>query len=1294
MNRDTSVIRATALIAVGTANAEQSSVPKPVGSGVLVSQHHVITALHNLDDLNDSRYRFLVCFPALPGRPCTDIRPEDVVQYPDLDVAVITLGEELPALPNPLRPSHGTRIPNKADVFGFPLKLGIHGMWCSLAAPHLLPSGRVQWSWAGRVGAQRGHSGGPVVHKKYPTLLGILVQGAGTLGFDTMVPVRRIAECWREFRLPWLYFGSQGQVDHKPAMGPFVGRLKALAKVRNWIEAPDSPSEVLAITGQPGAGKSAVLAEAAFTAERLLPGSGLVFDAHSATSAQLLEAVAELMDLSSQRPEDIVQEALDTERDGPIVVMVDALDEAAKGHRRTIAQTLVQLAQVSSFRVIVATRRLAVDTHLDPEGFLKMLGVKSPAAGNLIDLDTDAYFDGQALADYTRELLSQEEGAFWEPDQRNRVAEEVVARAGRNFLVAELAANSLSRLVGTVDLKQTSEPSARVPDSVEEAVSKYLDGLEQAHKDLLTALAFARGPGLTDSLWLGFAQALGFDVKERDLIDLREAGAAANLVESESDKSQRVTRLFHQALVDYLLKQDRTSNEKRVFDFILNGVRNSGGWGRADEYARTYAAEHALFAGALRETLEDPAFVVHSDLDRLVASINHLLPGERQTMAVVVLRAAGRAASLKPRARADLFALTAAHLGIPSLRDTLMKEAGGGLKPIWAHSLGQPHQELIAHAGEVLDLKLGRLGGRDIVASGHARGSVLAWDENGDPIFAPLRAHKGAVLSVAVGSLGGRDILAEGGDDGSVSLWDANGERIGEPLSTDAGPVQDVAIGRLGQEVIAVAGSDHSVRVWRWDREPLFTVWHHDLVQAVAFGQLGELDVLVSGGNDHAVRVWDAHGNTVLGPLHHPGGEVHAVAIGKIDGYDVIVAGGQDGVVRVWNSDGHEIAQLEGHTGWVQSISVGRIGENEVIVSGSVDTTVRIWTSKWEQFCPPLYGHDKDITAVALGKLGAKSVVVSASRDETVRIWDPLAGPTGDSEHPEHPVVGHTGAVHSVTVGDFQDTRDVIVSAGFDSSVRVWNERGEPLKVSLMGPRWGINATAVGRLGEDPVIVAGGFDNSVQAWSTAGEHSWRIEYAHMASVNGIAVGKFDDRDVVVSCSDDGTVKLWDMDGGNIGYPWWDGGARIFAVALGMLRDQQVVATGSEDGVLRIWNSGGKVRLRTKAHPGPVKAVALGRLGGRDVIVSAGARTVCLWSDDGSPLRVMWGHTADINAVAVGSFQGQDVIVSTGRDCTVRVWDESGQPVGQPFPLLEEAQGTAVHPAGILVATGPALTLLS
>ena len=75
--------------------------------------------------------------------------------------------------------------------------------------------------------------------------------------------------------------------------------------------------------------------------------------------------------------------------------------------------------------------------------------------------------------------------------------------------------------------------------------------------------------------------------------------------------------------------------------------------------------------------------------------------------------------------------------------------------------------------------------------------------------------------------------------------------------------------------------------------------------------------------------------------------------------------------------------------------------------------------------------------------------------------------------------------------------------------------------------------------------------------------------------------------------------------------------RVRAVALGRAGDREVIVSGSDDGTVRVWDAvtGAPAGEPQAGHDGPVRAVAIGRAGDREVIVSG--------SDDGT-VRV-WEH---------------------------------------------------------------------
>jgi WD40 repeat protein len=1077
---------------------------KRLGSAVLVDPRYLVTAAHVLQHW-DPDTRTIVAveqveleFPGLglggqPGRQTAsrlDLGPAST----GVDVAVLDLGEDRPGwLPAPVQVWPAARPPGRVRVFGYPLAEGpLNGVWRPFAVAGPATPGTMQLDWISDIGTFPGHSGGPVIDADGHALAGILVEESERGRFDRFVPVTLIARVWPRLPRPWLITGAEpgearshftrrarGQRSVARGGDLFRGRAVALDRIREWLTAAEAPGQPLVLIGQPGAGKSAVLARAALSVEAEQGGPGLAFHARAATMSDFLTALADLTGVDTPTSaEELVTSLAELPGQSPIPVVLDALDEAASDRdRQQIAEVLAEeMAVLPGLRVAVATRPLAVGNPYAHRGLLASLDVTTSDDHNLIDLDSDTYFDLEGLRQFAAALLAQDgmdhpgpPGHAWTQYRArhgvcDRLAAVIAERAGRNFLVAAMAAFPLSTARTMTDPAAKWFDSAGIPSGVGEALSKYLSRLpeqrQERDRELLTALAYARGAGLDDPAWLAFTAALGYSASVADLDALRRSPAADYLLQTLTTEhgARPVTRLFHQALTDELLaSRHQPSDEAALLDMLLGQAEHTG-W--QDRYPREHAAEHAAAAGRLDQLLEDPLYLITVDPARLVPHLDGARSAPARATATVYRRSAHLLARRDRSARASQLELTAHHLGCRSLAARI-----AGVAPDrpwqtrWSHGRQATDQHVLTgHDGWVKAVAVGALpDGTPVIISGGGDGEVRVWRlADGTPVGEPLRGHTGEVNAVAAGALpDGTPVIISGGGYGEVWAWRlADGTLVGEPLGGDydEGRAVAVAAGALpdGTPVIISSSWDGTVRVRRLADgtpvgEPLRG--HNGGVNAVAAGALPDgTPVIISGGNDRTVRVWRLADGTPVGePLRGHTSWVNAVAAGALpDGTPVIISGGRDRTVRVWRlADGTPVGEpLRGHTSWVNAVAAGALPDGTpVIISGGDairggdDRTVRVWDlESGEPALGPLTGHPGGVRAVAAGALpDGTPVIISGGGDRAVHVWRLADGtPVGE------PLRGHTGWVKTTAVGALPDGTPVIISGGGDRAVRVW----------------------------------------------------------------------------------------------------------------------------------------------------------------------------------------------------------------------------------------------------------------
>jgi len=216
--------------------------------------------------------------------------------------------------------------------------------------------------------------------------------------------------------------------------------------------------------------------------------------------------------------------------------------------------------------------------------------------------------------------------------------------------------------------------------------------------------------------------------------------------------------------------------------------------------------------------------------------------------------------------------------------------------------------------------------------------------------------------------------------------------------------------------------------------------------------------------------------------------------------------------------------ELHGHGNWVTSIATTAEDPN-MILSSSRDKTVIVWTLRREEgknFGFPrraLRGHNHFVSDVVISSDG--QFALSGSWDSTLRLWDINSGIC------TRRFVGHSKDVLSVA---FSADNRQIVSGSRDRSVKLWNTLGEcKYTISEEGHTEWVSCVRFSPNVAAPVIVSAGWDKLVKVWQLSNCKLRTNLQGHSGYLNTVTVSP--DGSLCASGGKDGTAMLWDLNEG-------------------------------------------------------------------------------------------------------------------------------------------------------------------
>ena len=1028
----------------------------------------------------------------------------------------------------------------------------------------------------------------------------------------------------------------------------FTGRRDAIALISGF--ARDRRPGLLAVTGMPGAGKSALLGVCVLRslAPAMLPpvirssipdcSINVAVHAQGKEADTVLAEVAEylggnLRDVAEVR--DLLDEIIDP--GSPPVCVIDALDEAKDP--AGVADAVRWLSGRAA--TIVGVRP---DAPAGPGGAVLPAALRSRHPV-VIDLNDTEHMSARDVAAYVAQRLRADAtrpGGYGTPAWDMDVLVDVIGAevqddvAAGNFLIAQLVVEELLAIPVVSSRRRGWSNDLAWPGQLQDWIQRDVrrrlgDAAAAGARSALAPVAHALRGGLTLDLWRVLLPRFGSAASP----DTAIAEVTTQLSFYLTSPAPGRFAIRHEQFAGYFAAGLPAGRGDDIFvEVLTDGVpRSAGGrldWALADEYTALNLLAHAQGAGRLGALIrEQPACLARVDplpAGALLAAATE--PWCRP--AADVLRRAAYASSAGYAQRAAILQAHAALAGYDDLASALLSQAGGQMPWTVRWSAGIPDSGPVA------------VGGADRT---QAVVTVAARPDD-PPSMVVLRTDGSCSLrDAASGQALAPDIVLEPGDDEAPVL---------RAWQTPSGPVY-LAVGwQTGQVTVwALTGRSAGSVVWRFSAG----LQLRDLAR-VAGPQGTDLIVILADGRLTArpLRPYEAFPGAAGALLRVTCLASRVLPLAPTDKAAAFLTAGADAGLTAWriSSQPDAVESIVYPEPWLRTdtILAGGDADRACVLSNagqavhSTWLTARLRTSGLRQRL-----HDGGRTArIALAVHAGIATAAVADGSGGVDVFDvpPDAPAAPISHHDTNDPIYHLAFVDRPAT--------MLAVAGWPGSVAVLNTR-EPGRSGMLRIRHGESGVTVYPLGQADcswLMATRGLTGLTRVWQLPSAAT--SPAAEDPPVSLLCPVPMDDRGLVVVAASAGHEVL-----------------RCWSVNLGRQRADPLPAV---------------------AHPEGVNAMACARVGGRAWLATAGESSTRLWAVNRDGLlrfeaATPAGHP-DVEHVILGAGPDDRLILGTAGPEHLQLWTYDGEAF-TAVVTSEETWITALaaeqREDGMLVATG-------